>query len=535
MSNPAVMMLRALACLMLCGTLASARKVVLPDHATARKNSKHIFNAIDSAGRQWGSAIHHNGFSFIPTVIPKGTLLYHGGQSSTPPPTVEWMAFEVEHAEAFAFSQELPPSGQNERATADDQGQIPLHEPRSSSHNETRYERGYLQTYRAYRDVNVLYLDGMSAGKTWMGTLDTQDLVLRENQSIPDWGPSFGERERSAQICSLLADWGYDGLMRAEIGFEIMYCDFSSGVDLVAVKRSSIHQTGLLEPYTNIFQWSRAVAERYDGLGGDRVSLDFSSLVSCYFFPINMSNPDPERPDLHRLASASIDELKDIKSHVKAVATTARRFTVNWQAAVDLITARYAKRLAVLTNPDSPTELFKTELTTATQTYIDASPEPGDINKRGREGWNETRDALLACEKHYLLPTYLDQNRWGAQDWLIHTALRAVMSDICSTFFLAKSVTDQGGITGRNHDAAGGDVPLGLDQLREARTLFEELKKRLNWSTWRRPQLCRTDEVLLTAMWPWGSDEDHWNPECRKHNVVHSWRGGYWKPDWRYR
>ena len=59
---------------------------VQPDHESARNNAHHIFNAIHSAGRQWGSALKHNGFSFFPVVMPKGSLLYHGGSIAQPSP-----------------------------------------------------------------------------------------------------------------------------------------------------------------------------------------------------------------------------------------------------------------------------------------------------------------------------------------------------------------------------------------------------------------------------------------------------------------
>ena len=39
---------------------------------TVIKNAHHIFNAIYSSLRTWGSAMNHNGMSFFPATMPAG-------------------------------------------------------------------------------------------------------------------------------------------------------------------------------------------------------------------------------------------------------------------------------------------------------------------------------------------------------------------------------------------------------------------------------------------------------------------------------
>src|SRR3989337_57534 len=68
----------------------------------AHDNAPQIFNALHSSLRQWGSSLQHNGMSFFPASIPEHTLLYHGTGSPTPPEGMEWLAFEIEHAQMFA-------------------------------------------------------------------------------------------------------------------------------------------------------------------------------------------------------------------------------------------------------------------------------------------------------------------------------------------------------------------------------------------------------------------------------------------------
>ncbi|KAK2609088.1 hypothetical protein QQS21_002315 [Conoideocrella luteorostrata] len=522
-----------------------ARTHVKPDHETAERNGHHIFNVIHSATRQWGSAMNHNGLSFFPVIVPRGTLLYHGAQAANRPSGAEWMAFEVEHAHAFAFNMESPT--RNAIKDANPPGQHPMFSVASKSDSNATYYRGYLQTYRAKRGLNLLYVDGMSAGKTNMGTLDTQDLVLRENKTLGKGDPLRNEYARAESICGILTEWGYDGLMRMEIGFEVIYCDFDKGLDLVMATRTALRGDPSFVANMNLFQWARAVSERYEGIGGDRARVDFSSMVSGYFFPINISSTDPARPDLLRLAAASPDELKDIKMYLEEVAKKPRRFTVQWQAVADMIVTRYAKRLALLAAPNQPFEVVAKELEIATQAYINAPAQPGDITIQESSGHNQTTEALRACKQHYLLPTYLDRESWSPQDHLIHTAMQSVVSDICGTLFAALSIMDGDGDAEVDVDAdvdADADAverkdsgrhrtdgPTPADRLRGSRKLFAELKERLDWSGWRKPQPCAVDEFLFTVMWPMGNSEDYWNPGCRTREQIDIDRRHYWTPD----
>lgn len=517
------------------GLLALAREPVTPNHETSERNGIHIFNAIHSAGRQWGSAIYHNGLSFFPAVMPKGTLLYHGAQTQDFPQGAEWMAFEVEHAEAFAFSAKKGAIPQDRRGTQSHPKQKPITPVTEEPEDKDAYLRGYLHTYRANRNLNLLYVDGMSAGKSTMGTLDTQDLVLRENLTSGIWGPFMDELARATSLCDMLTDWGYDGIMRMEIGFEVIYCNFTNGVDRVMMTRSAIHEDKSFESNMHPFQWARAVSERYDGIGGDRIRLDFSSMVSAYFFPVNISNTDPDRLDLHRLAGASLDDWKDIKNHLRNVVTSPRAFTVNWQAVVDMIVARYARRLAFLAASDQELEVYSTELEIATQTYIDAPPLPGDITLQERPSDNQTANALQACTQHYLLSTYLDQKFWSLEDQLIHTAILKVLSDICETLFAARKILD-GTDDLRDHAKSTlNNDSMKLHRLPTARKLIIDLKQRLAWTVWRKPQICAVDELLLTVMWPIGNSDDYWNPGCRTIEQLKFQRRGYWKPDFEVR
>ncbi|ESZ89598.1 hypothetical protein SBOR_10019 [Sclerotinia borealis F-4128] len=166
-----------------------------PSIENARVNAPAVFNAIHSSMRQWGSSLKHNGMSFFPATVPKGTLLYHGTHTPEPVKGMEWLAFEVEHAEMFARPRRGhvpgsrpggghghgPGKGPPPHARMDSRPKSPhggnVH---GDAEDKDEDSHGYLHTYRTSRSLTkLLYIDGMSAGKTSMGTLDSTDYVIR--------------------------------------------------------------------------------------------------------------------------------------------------------------------------------------------------------------------------------------------------------------------------------------------------------------------------------------------------------------------
>ncbi|KAM0420914.1 hypothetical protein ACHAPT_011303 [Fusarium lateritium] len=536
---------------------------IQPDQASARDRAHMVFNAIHSAGRQWGSSLYHNGFGFFPAIVPQGTLFYHGARQNVTPTGPEWLAFEIEHAENFAPSFRSTPGDGRPRPPPPDgkpRGRKPLvevEEPRQelrrrSEHGrkghgtdkrrgpgdgdddddgEPRNYRGYLHTYQAKRDLKLLLIDGMSAGKTSMGTLDSQDLVLRENTTNHGYGV-WDEWARALDLCDIATEWGYDGFVRVEIGFEVIQCNFSTGVNLVSMTRTEMIDNTMGRHGLNAFQWARAAGERYNDIGGGRLRIDFSSMVSGLFLPINISSTDAERPDLMRLGAATLDELKDLKAYLKDVATQPRRFTVNWQGLVDLIVSRFGKTLALMTYESLPSEHFMSEIEAATLTWFDAPPLRDDVSVVERER-NRTADAIERCRKHFLRPALVAEERWSLEDDLIHTSIDTVMGHICRDLFSVRSLLLEASGSTSNGYKINGEAG-NKDKLEEAvktgRAVVQQLFDTLGWTTWKQSQPCPPDEVLFVAMWPFGEEEDHWSPGCRtidqiKHPSTSYWRG----------
>jgi hypothetical protein len=96
-----------------------------PEHPRVH-NANHLFNAIHSSMRQWGSSLNHNGMPFFLATVPAGTQLYHGTSRSEPIEGMEWLAFEPEHGLLFARPNRGPP-GDNHGSPKDEEDYVGEH------------------------------------------------------------------------------------------------------------------------------------------------------------------------------------------------------------------------------------------------------------------------------------------------------------------------------------------------------------------------------------------------------------------------
>jgi hypothetical protein len=152
-----------------------------PHIDNARQNAPQIFNSLHSSMRQWGSSLKHNGMSFFPVTISNNTLLYHGTRQDFPVTGMEWLAFEIEHAEVFARSRRGRPPGRGgdrppgsrpgEPGEPGEPGRGPpsmeFMEEFSEEPLEEPLNSAYLHIYRTNRPIsNLLSFDGLWAGKS---------------------------------------------------------------------------------------------------------------------------------------------------------------------------------------------------------------------------------------------------------------------------------------------------------------------------------------------------------------------------------
>jgi hypothetical protein len=528
---------------------------VQPSHEAARSNAFRIFNAVQSAMRQWGGSVHHNGLSAYPATIPKGTLLYHGARDNEVPEVPEWLALEVEHAEMFSkvmrgMKDRWPPKkrpgqepGESSEADSDSPptepqamvdsrlAQIPLERRSHRAENDTKLGpsvRGYFHTYQANRDLRLLYLDGQSAANSDLGTLDLGDMVVRLNASMDH--SLWDEWERGDDLCRAATKWGLDGIIRMEVGFEVVFCDFSNGLDLVSVLRRPFVNEFNGNETMPLFEVIRAVSHRYDGIGADRVALDFSSMVSAFFFPVNVTNPDEKRQELPRIKTNKHEDLLSIRRRLDEVllAQPNDKESINWQGVTDMIVLRYAERIAYLDLENITPGDFISQILVVTNTYVNYPPLPDDLSLLVSD--NMTTDALERCINHYDLPTTIKRPTWSPEDSLIHTAIETVTKSICSTLFEIREhllEAQPNFILGGRNVVDERDDKL-LQAVKLGQGMIRGLKSDLAWSTWKRCRSCAIDEVCFIAMFPFGIQEDHDSPSCYNAESLREQRIGYW-------
>ncbi|KAK0120601.1 hypothetical protein ONS96_010805 [Cadophora gregata f. sp. sojae] len=448
--------------------------------------------------------------SFFRASIPKNTLLYHGTHFKDPVTGMEWLAFEIEHAEVFARMRgprgpgrghpgerpgERPPPPTD--GPSRQSGETPLKEYIDEKDSEpTTY--GYLHVYRTSRPLTrLLYLDGMSAGKTLMGTLDTQDYVICKDSNTGIINP-MDDYVRAECMCKIGAEHGIEGIIRMEAGFELILCNFSANLEFITANQRPKYDApeGILD--SSHFEYMRGVAARYQGITAGRMKVDYSSMVSAYFYPLNLTNPNSSRPELPRLPTSDHEGLAQIKADVLDIFSQGSEIkTVDWQGVVDMVVTRYSDRLKYLTSTKLPDRAALSEVNFLLSAFIDYT----DLN---------ITHAIESCSRIYL-PAITSPTR---SDGLIYEAILTVTQKICSTLFKIRDILLEGE---EEQDS----------MTKKSNFHMQELIEYLDWSTWLECGKCAYDEVCYVAIWPWGSVEDHDNPGCVNMDDISS-RRGYW-------
>ncbi|KAH9819758.1 serine kinase protein [Teratosphaeria destructans] len=212
------------------GTTALAQKQqpLLQDHSEHRSYmlnfsspSPLIFHSTFGLLQQWPNTFFTNGHTIAPCTIAKNTNLYHARGDGSPPPSPEWFAFDP--AMSYFIAGAMPDS--------------------------------HMLTYRTTRDVPCIYFDGTSASLMPDGSMYSQMLLLHNSSASfadqpafspppgsgngshdrPRWNPLEAEYDRATGLCDYVREkglgglgWGYEGIVRMNAGFEVIWCNFSS-------------------------------------------------------------------------------------------------------------------------------------------------------------------------------------------------------------------------------------------------------------------------------------------------------------------
>ena len=527
--------------------------VIYGEHCVESQNAPQIFNAIHSSMRQWGSSLNHNGMSYFMATVPEGVQLYHGTNRSTPIEGMEWLAFEPEHAMMFAV-RVLPPKWNStisteglEEASSSQQALIQQHHDRlalsfppsplqkSPLGPRPRIEPGSLHTYITKKNLHLLYIDGQSAAKTFMGTMDSQDAIILRH-IFNDTAPWL-DGKRGRHLCDVARDRWHsriDGFIRMEHGFEIILCDFEAGLKELRVaqvkKGTWWDPEGPLDTIMNLL---RAVTSRYDGIGGERVKLNYDHFVSVYSYPdVEVTYDDAGLP---RLTDISDDAAARVLAHIDDMVmntpfpsasptnTTTTPITtthdsINWQSTTDMIISRYFPLLTLLTSGTFQSQAsLAREISSILSPYIDYS----------------CRNAALEIHRcaTSLLPQHLSAKQSHS---LANNTTLTITHRICATLH---SILP-------SSSPAPQMIAVSPD-LESSLSILASLMTYLSWTSSQKcnPSCDRPDEICFVAIWPWGESEDHWSPRCKNKSGIleraTQGGGGYWRrgmgrgPGWR--
>ncbi|KAG9785216.1 hypothetical protein KCU88_g2528, partial [Aureobasidium melanogenum] len=501
------------------------------------RNANHIFNAIHSSMRQWGSSLNHNGMSFFLAEVPAGTAFYHGTSRSQPIEGMEWLAFEPEHAFQFAGRPGKPPrkppserkagkpcrgSGGRDRSFAPPPADRHHRQPAVGSPGQDRLmpdadrrpppkgpedpAPGYLHTYKTKTVLPLLYIDGMSAGKTDKGTLDSQDILLLNAKNESGSGDFFWENERAERLCKMATehwDGKIKGFIRMETGFEIILCSFADNLDFVHAVRADRFAHGDSSPRYDVdhkhaaqrqeSNWIRAIAARYDGIGGRRVTLNYDNFVTAYSYDADLFTHDDSLPRLENVSSAVLDKIRHdvdimVTNWVPSPGQPTLSSLIDWQSIADMVVERYARELKYLVSGAfSTAEELYDELMDFLRVFIDADAR-------------NTTAEVGRCANQFI------PNTGERRDTVAVQSIRAVTTKICSTLFTALD---------------------GKASLSESTESLESLIEYLSWTEWKKCPPCPLGQICFIPMWPFGAVEDREHPQCRKPSEVYD-RHGYW-------
>lgn len=507
-------------CFSVLAALASlACSTVPPAHSSGghelAANANHIFNAIHSSLRQWGSSLNHNGMSYFLATVPEGTQLYHGTSKAEPVMGMEWLAFEPEHSILFAGRRGPPRRRPGEEPGKPGEGPPPPpgggrgpHEgnPSRLANNQQEpllgYDApdedeelgGYLHTYRAARPLRLLYIDGESAAKSNKGTLDSQDYILVNSTDTS--GRMGGEFVRAAGLCELAqTEWGgrIDGVLRMEGGFEIILCSFQDRLDVVRINRQ---QSRYAMHDGQFFDYYRAITARYHGIGGGRVRLDYDRFVTAFDgkYGVDPLFRNIDGRVLPRLQNVTKEQVAMIRADIRALVLGAGspERSYDWQGVADMIVGRYASRLKYIAA--LPTlEHVQDEIVNTLQPFIDFAP-----GKRN-----------ASAEAHRCATQFIPVLAPSPAESMGAAAVSYVAHHICST------LTSVGEV--ESYDAA-------IQKL-------NDLIDWLDWTTWKECGACNPDKLCMIPIWPQGSLEDFTNPQCLNATQMQG-RRGYWGRRW---
>jgi hypothetical protein len=221
--------------------------------------------------------------------------------------------------------------------------------------------------------------------------------------------------------------------------------------------------------------------------------VNYDNFVTAYSYPVDLFGGGDELP---RLESIPIKFTSQMREDIRDLVMNhdVSEAPIEWQAVTDMIVGRYASRLKQLASRALPTgELLRKELYRTMQPFIDY-----DLRNTPLE--------VERCATQFLPPPSTQDSR--ASTSLAARVTGHISHKVCQTLLLA----------------AEEDYETAIARIRD-------LNEYLNWTTWKECQGCEYDEICFIPIWPYGSIEDHRQPNCKKEIPLHV-RHRYWDEFW---
>ncbi|KAA1083613.1 hypothetical protein PGT21_001468 [Puccinia graminis f. sp. tritici] len=489
-----------------------------PDTSSPVDNSNLIFASFAGLLQQWPNTFAYSGHSIIPGLIPRSTLLYHSRHDPSGPPTegLEWLAFDPEMS--YSIGSHRP-------------GQLDLY------------------TFVADRALRVIYLDGQSASLGTPGFMDAQYALI--NASVPKDFPDKGryleaEYARATELCKIGDKYGFEGVVRMNTGFELIWCDFKKGIHLLDMVNATDPYSAKISPFKIINQvnsnsdlpdkrpvpqspfYSRASwsfsssgARHFFPPGEVRVILDPAGFISFYDglesleFKRQADGTSSGPRSRHRLYGISSEDAKTVRRRLVEVLER-KNFEdwrmdpgqSDWRSLVLIIVERFSPPIRELRYLLNRADL------SATKKAIEVRGLAYDIIMPSLDfsEWDHQDLDWLSRGIRRCTSTYTSARQQLPElNHSIHIIIQAIegtLGRICQTIYSLFSQTIQLSLplepsfsfNSTLESLAQSKIPIWHEQVKV-------LQKWLGWPTWDHCEpLCRTNEICMPPMWPylWG-------------------------------
>ncbi|KAH9456409.1 hypothetical protein Pst134EB_012606 [Puccinia striiformis f. sp. tritici] len=503
-----------------------------------RDHPNFIFASFAGLLQQWPNTFAYSGHSIIPGVVPRGTLLYHGTNQQTTPPTegLEWLAFNPEYSYSsslgtpgFMDSQSvLINSTTVPEGFGDEGGYIKAEYERARELCMIGKKRGFEGVVRMNTFFELLLCDFNQKVELLAGTntTDPYDTLYQPGEVTGD-SPS----DSSATIAQNQSDVA-QSLFPDEVPHQFQLTNNNNSTIHAKSHRESARddpQESLLQllvrprPIKSPFfrrssQYSfRASSRQFFMPGEVRVILDPSGFVSFYDRVESLSQKrqadgTSESPrHTHRLFGISSGDMDKVKDRLFNV--LARKNAEGWRTESDRLDWRATAWTIIQTYSNSLVELdylLKRDDLTA----IDRAAEVRDLTYGmlmpyvdfsswdvSDPAWND--QTIKKCRRGFTAGTYRASELTESLTVIIG-AIEGTLDRLCSTVLSIFSQTIKLSIPIHSSNSSNSKLErVAQWRTSEWRQQTEELMRWLGWSTWGHcDPPCKPDEICLPPLWP---------------------------------